>query len=213
MAHHQARPLPHGLPAARWDAPPDELGEFATRLDDWTVLAQDPFSPADSRPYIAVHMLRSYLTDEQLRKLLRWVTRPLSQLGVIRDNYLIVFAILLSIDKGTYIGHFVLYDQFVDSRLPFDDCEWPPGCEPARREFVDAQWRFCAKSFERGRLNDTMIPPQMVLPFDIKAILKEDSDLRVCVIEIPAHYNLLNQVSALAPAYWRDHVTNSPLSG
>jgi hypothetical protein len=207
MARQQDRFLTNA--PAQWKLA-SEPDEFVKRLDEWTVLAEDPFPSVDSHPYTPAHKIREYLTDNQLRKLLLYCRRPPDKdLDAIRNNYLIVFAILIFIGKGAYIGHFTRYDDFVDTRLPFgyhDD--WPSDTDSVRRQFVDAQWRFCAKTLERHRLNDTQIPPQMIIPFKILETLKEDADLRVCKVEIPTHYNFLNRVSEPFPTSLAANVTN-----
>jgi hypothetical protein len=83
--------------------------------------AFDAFSPAPDTPFVPKQALRSYLTQNKIKTLLRSCRRPTNQAENIRNYYLAVFATLLEIGKGKYILHFIPYDGFANEFLPFDE--------------------------------------------------------------------------------------------
>jgi len=174
----------------------NELPDFLNQLKRWTSFAVDESSPTGARPFILIHELKSYLNKDRLRKLLFYVQQTCSNEQVIRDNYVVVFAVLLKIGKGAYIKHFTSEDSLVDDRLPFTTSNgWTKDSSYFFEDFYEAQWQFCAKRLERGRLNDNRVPKEIVMPFKKMDVLKKGPDSTVFRVEIFPEYNYLNRVS------------------
>ncbi|KAF1948009.1 kinase-like protein [Clathrospora elynae] len=172
----------------------NELTDFFDQTKRWRRFAIDESSPKGLRPFIPIHELRNYLIEARLRKLLLYVHRSPNEWRGIRDSYLAVFAILLTIEKGAYISHFTRYDRLADSRLPLSNPdEWPEDCKSFFEAFDKAQREYCAKRLENGRLNDTSVPENTVMPFIKKEVLKKGPDSTVFRVEVHPDYNFLTR--------------------
>jgi hypothetical protein len=183
-----------------------ERSDFLEHVEKCKLFAVGECPPTGTRPIVSIRALRTYLTTDRLRKLLLYVGCSPSHEHAIRERYLAVFSILLSIDRGPYIRNFVQHDQLADERLPFlTRDELPEVCKVLFVEFYDAQWKFCAKRLVHDRLNDTRLHEHTVVPFKRKEKLKEGVDSTIFKVELFEEHNHLFPVGKLsARAY--DHV-------
>lgn len=181
-----------------------EVADFLGYIQDARVLALGPLSPSVSRPFIPTHVLQSYLTPPRIRDLLRCVCRPHSDWETIRNGYLAIFAVLIVINKGTYIAYFIQSHNLTDAHLPFRHSEdWPADCVEFFSDFKQAQWQFCAQPLIRHGLNHglsgTRFQDELVLPIVAISQLKSGVDSITYKVEVEPSYNhLADRVSTVS---------------
>ena len=110
------------------------------------------------------------------------------------DRYSVVFAILVAIDYGTYIGRFLPHESLVDAKLPFDD---RPRTFPDQgvsdtffQQFRIKQARFCASKIYEG---NRKIPWEEHLPFLEKELVGEGGSAKVYRVKIHANHDFLSK--------------------
>ncbi|CAN9134019.1 unnamed protein product [Alternaria alternata] len=169
-----------------------ELSAFLEHVEKRKLFAIAESPPTGTRPIVSIRALQTYLSTDRVRKLLLYINISSNYERIVRDRYLVVFSVLLSIHRGPYITSFVQYDQLVDERLPFlsrDD--WPEVCKVIFDEFYEAQWKFCAKRLVYDRLNDTRLHADEIVPFRRKDVLKAGPDSTIFKAELFEEYNYL----------------------
>ena len=143
-----------------------ELSDFLKHVEKCKWFAIADTSPTGTRPIVSTRALQTYLTADRVRKLLLYVASSPNYERIVRERYLVVFSILLSIKQGVYITTFIQHDQLADERLPFlSRDEWPEVCKVIFTQFNETQWKFCAKRLVYDRLNDTRLHANEVVPF------------------------------------------------
>jgi len=169
-----------------------EHDEYLARIADSTSLAISATPSTNTRPIVSIRALRSYVTPGRLRKLLLCVSGSTNYETAVRERYLVVFSILLSIGMGPFINKFIRHDQLVDERLPFLTRDvWPEASSEIFDKFYEAQWKFCAKTLVPDGLNDTKLCDNMVMPFKKIEILNNGSDSIISKVELFDEYNHL----------------------
>ncbi|KAF1953576.1 hypothetical protein CC80DRAFT_141675 [Byssothecium circinans] len=186
------------FPMSAWPqshARSSDVADFQGHLRDAQILAVDLLSPSKSgrtRPFVPRHALEQHLNEKTIKKLLNYYYRPIIEWESIRTSYLAIFAILIHINKGTYISHFTPHPHLADDRLPFRNyTDWPPDCIQFFLEFQQAQWRFCAAEFCKGRLNGTRFSDEVIIPITSVEVLKTGPYSCTYKIDIEPSYNLL----------------------
>lgn len=169
-----------------------ELDDYLAHIEGCTLLAISDASSTGTRPIVSIRALRSYVSPDILRKLLLCISITSNYETVVREQYLVVFTILLSIGMGPFIHTFVQHDQLVDERLPFLTRDvWPEASSQIFDNFYEAQWRFCAKTLVPDGLNDTKLCDNMVMPFKEIKVLNKGSDSTISKVELFEEYNHL----------------------
>ena len=110
-------------------------------------------------------------------------------------RYSVVFAILVSIDCGAYIGTFLPHDALCDARLPFHERpkRFPSGqgvSDALFDKFQTAQARFCAPKFTEGHHN---FERDERLPFLEKKFIGEGGSAKVYRVKVHAKHDLLDR--------------------
>ena len=109
------------------------------------------------------------------------------------NHYRWGFAILLSINEGSYIREFVEHSELQDSRLPFP--ETPPKGFPASSDnklfasFYNQQWIYHPLDL-RYRMRG-QIPENVILPIQVQEKLGRGGSANVYKIEVDEEYNKL----------------------
>jgi hypothetical protein len=187
------------MPTTRSRGANNELTTFLVQLEKRMLSVVDESSPTGTRPIVSIHALQTYLTSDKVRKLLLYVTNSSINERIVRERYLVVFSVLLSINRGPYIKIFVQYDQLTDERLPFlSRGSWPKACKVIFDEFYEAQWKFCAKRLVYDRLNDTRLHADEIVPFRRKDVLKAGLDSTIFKAELSEEYNYLFPVGLIS---------------
>lgn len=113
----------------------------------------------------------------------------------LRARYSVVFAILVSIDHGKYIGNFISHDALCDARLPFTE-------RPKRfpldqgapdvffEKFSAAQARFCAPKFTEGHHKFEW---DERLPFLEKMFIDDGGSAKVYRVKLHAEHDQLHR--------------------
>lgn len=117
----------------------------------------------------------------------------------ILTRYSVVFAILVSVDHGEYIGNFLPYDSLCDARLPFSDrpARFPlvhGGSNVLFDRFQAAQARFCASKFTGGHHK---FEREERLPFLEKKLVGEGGSAKVYRVKIHAKHDDLHRPGSL----------------
>lgn len=111
------------------------------------------------------------------------------------NRYSVVFAILVSIDHGQYIGNFTPHDALCDARLPFTE-------RPKRfpldqgssnlfyERFATAQARFCAPKFTEGHCE---FEAEERLPFLEKEFIDDGGSAKVYRVKLHAEHDLIHR--------------------
>lgn len=109
------------------------------------------------------------------------------------NHYSIVFAILVSIDCGAYIGNFLTHDSLRDTRLPFVE---RPRRFPEQgvsdvffQRFKDEQARFCAPKFDEGHHK---FEQDERLPFLEKKFVGAGGSAKVYKVKLHAMHDYLS---------------------
>jgi hypothetical protein len=146
-------------------------------------------STTQQHKFIRRATLRDYLTPNQLRKLLN----SHGELDAVKTAYLVVFAILVFIGKGIYITRFIPHNDLDDEHLPFQHFGgWPDDCLEFKEQFFKAQWQFCAQSLKIGRLNETRLSSEVIVPITRRTLLKKGVVSSTYVVDIHPEYDLLS---------------------
>lgn len=192
--------------------PPPEVADFLSHLKENRVTAygSPSLSPAASRPFIPTSVLSAYLTRLKIKELLRCFYRSEVEWEAIQHDFLAVFSILITINRGEYITHFVQSHNLTDDRLPFKHIDsFPSQCAEFWEAFYTAQWEFCAETFKRGKLNGTRFPSQIILPIVSRTNLKDGIDSCTEKIEIePSLNSLFDNVSTILASLTRNSLLN-----
>lgn len=167
-----------------------DVADFLHHIEKNRQYAVVDESPTSRRAFVPITALRSYLTCENISKLLRSYHLPHHNWKTIQQDYIIIFTILISIGKVPYLQYFL--EGRSDAHLPFRPSEaedWHFECRKFFTEFSDAQWQFCAQNLEPNRLNGRRIDDKVILPFTKQRRIKHGKD----VYEVEAHpaYNQL----------------------
>lgn len=144
--------------------------------------------------------LKEYFSDhDRLEELLRCVlpsTGPVPvQRKPIKTQYTKVFAILLHINRGNFIKHFVIHNSLSDEKLPFDTRpeNFPPNLEDIDtsffQDFYERQWMFCAPTLSYERFKDWQA--RTILPIISKESLGTGGSSETYKIELQSTYNRL----------------------
>ena len=183
-------------------APPSDVAadciEYLRQKEAW---AFDPSSPDARRAFVPIHVLQRYLDKPRIERLLSYFHRSAADWRWIQSDYLAVFAVLITIDKGAYITHFTWHDHLADDRLPsISASDLPPDCRSFFPQFAAARWRFCAQTLRKGRLNEKRFPPETIIPITSYRPLKEGPDSSTYKVKIHPDYNqLADKVRMLKP--------------
>jgi hypothetical protein len=139
-----------------------------------------------------------FLDHERTTKLLQSVfgfdrPPPIDARNISR-GYERIFAILLLIGRGAYIGHFV-HSGIDDSRLPLhalpEDVPIPSRDPEFFSAFYKCQWQFCAHTFEKS-YNRSQLRNETVLPITSIRVIRTASNADLVQINIHPAYNRLS---------------------
>jgi hypothetical protein len=146
----------------------------------------------DNRSFIPRHALRRFLTHDMVKKLLKITCMNSLKWEAVCNKYLTVFVILLSIDQGAYIMHFLRYNYLADAFLPFNDqTNWPLTCRKFFEAFDKIQWEFCAQELGSDDLDDKEFDSRIIVPIISREPLKS-GDSRTSKVEVHPDYNCLS---------------------
>ncbi|KAF2115660.1 hypothetical protein BDV96DRAFT_492255, partial [Lophiotrema nucula] len=166
--------------------------EFLRHIKKSEISSDNPSSTSPNRPFIPYPALSAYLMNDQIRGLLDYCAQSTVDCATIRQGYLLVFAIILSINQGAYLPYFLQSDELADEHLPFTHSQnWPEPCTQIFEQFFKAQWRFCAFKLRKSRLNDTQIQDECIVPIVKKVGLKDGGISSTYRVDIHPAYNLL----------------------
>ncbi|KAF7682277.1 hypothetical protein GT037_001253 [Alternaria burnsii] len=166
--------------------------DFLEHVEKCKLFAIAESPPTGTKPIVSIRALQTYLNTDRVRKLLLYINISSNYERTVRDRYLVVFSVLLSIHRGPYITRFVQHDELADARLPFRSRgEWPEVCKVIFDEFYEAQWKFCAKRLVYDRLNDTRLHADEIVPFRRKDVLKAGPDSTIFKAELFEEFNYL----------------------
>ncbi|KAH7063887.1 hypothetical protein BKA63DRAFT_428685 [Paraphoma chrysanthemicola] len=161
----------------------------------------------DHRPFVPKLALREYLTRERVKKLLLISCTHSLRWEEVRNKYLAVFVILLSIEQETYIANFLQHNYLADTHLPFHDpSAWPEQCRKFFKDFDQIQWQYCAQSLEPDDLHDKVLDPRIVVPLISQHVFKS-GDSKTSKVEVQPDYNCLlpssqRNTDVTAPQYF-----------
>lgn len=109
------------------------------------------------------------------------------------DRYSVVFAILVAIDHGAYIGRFLPHESLRDARLPFAE---RPRRFPNQgvsdtffQQFQIEQARFCAPKIYEGTYK---FEREERLPFLERKLVGEGGSAKVYRVKLHANHDYLN---------------------
>ena len=182
------------------EAQPDqdeELQKFHNWVKGHLVTSKEPSNKGD-RDFVTSDGLKDYFLKDgskRLRRLLDIVAPSTSgettSIEDVTNNHLIVFAILLSIGKGRFVGHFSKREGLSDAKLPFTDkTQFPTDTEDTLFErFKAKQWIFCAARFESRP--EAFWEPDRILPIIFKTPMKSGGGGETFKIKIHPSYDFL----------------------
>lgn len=161
------------------------------------------FGKSSEDKYIPRSSLSRYFTDEggSIESLLEEVLKDeehAPQAETVLNQYLVVFAILLSIGKGQYLSRCIERD-YSDDKLPFFD---RPRHFPKSEEgsffdsFSDAQWRFCPVRINKNPVN-FQIEPEQILPLRRREQISRNESSTTYLVEFHEEYDSLSEDSAI----------------
>lgn len=158
--------------------------------------------------FVPAQALRQYLTNPGktgraiLEDLLDGLKIDLTHFTGIRNNCLVVFTILLRLNKFNEIPKFVRDRQLFDDRLPFhknDKSKWPEDCQVFFDQFYAEQWQFCVEKWEEGKLTGLDFDEDALFPIVARETLRNGTNSNTYKIELCAEYNGLDtSVSCLS---------------
>jgi hypothetical protein len=178
----------------------DRRSQLASRRDDILRLVDGLPTPAVSaasttpnEPFVPRNDLARELNRERIKTLLDYDGVRDVSCDTIHEDYLAVFGILVWIRRTKYISDFVRYEELADTYLPFhNDNEWPSDCSGFFNDFKREQWKFCAQEFRPGKLNDSRIRSDKIIPIVARSTLSKSPDSIVENIVIHPDYDLLS---------------------
>ena len=146
--------------------------------------------------YISQADLQHYLTTERIRSLLQEVFDSTNQSPPsaerVRSNYLRPLAILLVINYGCMIRHFVDHQELRDTSLPFETEPKNFPKSPTRNffeAFQGQQWQFCAVPLEYAMSDD--LGDNYILPITDKEEIASGGSAFLYRITVDEAYNKL----------------------
>ena len=146
--------------------------------------------------YISQADLQEYLTTDQIKTLLRELFDNTNQSPPhaerVRSNYLRPFAILLALNYGCMIRHFVEYRELQDKSLPFsiEPGDFPKSSTENLFEiFRKEQWLYCAVPLEYDMRDD--LANDYILPITAKEEISGGGSAILYKITVDEAYNKL----------------------
>jgi hypothetical protein len=122
--------------------------------------------------YIPMSKLEAYWEERKVREILESHYRgPIFQNAeTIRNQYIIVFSILVYISQPHFIDHCVTRSR-TDHVLPLETRpgNWPddPASLSIYHDFYENQWKFCPLNFDINKsLHKRKLDPRQVIPID-----------------------------------------------
>lgn len=126
--------------------------------------------------------------------------------GKILNGYATVFAILIAIDRGRYIGNFLVHYTLGDAKLPFlaQSSEFPHDHSGATDDkslferFQEAQWRFCAPVLQRG--DEMVFPDRAPMPYTEKELAGTGGSAQVFKVKLHSEHDRIHKSKKQARA-------------
>lgn len=155
-------------------------------------------------PFIPYKRVQAYFTESRRIHALLIALLPEKDVGqlpstdTIKERYLRVFSILILINRGRFINHFVHHDILDDQHLPLESPShsWPNSTEAGFFEsFYQKQWLFYPAVFERHM--DRHLDENRTLPIVEKESLGEGVSAIAQRVVIEEGSNRLTPVRAL----------------
>jgi hypothetical protein len=189
-AMSRAQPQPDHAPA---------IQHFLDFVNEKSVKGTHGPSPTVNRPFMPLLRLQTYLEEQDRRR-----TRAILQALFPTDDLPIepeeiaqrcpkVFAILLCIGKGQFIGHFARYSNLRDNKLPFEarPSHFPTTSEEGQfwESFYKRQWQFCPHMFQYDI--DAELEKECILPIIHKERLAEGGSAVAYKIKLHSMYDQL----------------------
>jgi hypothetical protein len=144
-----------------------------------------------NRLFVPRHALKQYMTPSRTKILLDAHCGNSLKWGEVRNKYLAVFVILLSINRGPFLVHFLRSNQLSDASLPFQNkMDLPFNCRDFFEAFDEIQWEFCALEMQFDYLDDKDFDPRMVVPIVTEESLNS-GDSTIWKVEVHPDYNCL----------------------
>jgi hypothetical protein len=154
-------------------------------------------------PFMPQNALKQYLSQKnRLRDLLKALFDPEDPPAIVSPksiltNCISVFAILMRIQKGRYIGEFLRYRELFDRQLPFltRPTAFPSLSNDDRffSDFYKEQWRFCAHTFADGEV-DIRISESCILPVLAKESLEDGGTADLYKVALHTDYDKLQSL-------------------
>nr|KAK5446067.1 hypothetical protein LTR18_003986 [Exophiala xenobiotica] len=174
-----------------------EILDLIRWIDDNSEQGIDAFG--NRVPFMPENALKQYLSQKnRLPDLLKALFDPGEPPANVSSNsilasYISVFAILVRIHKGQYIGAFLRHKaELSDHQLPFrarpPDFPSLSNDDPFFDDFCKEQWRFCAHNFSDGE-DDIHISESYILPILAKESLEDGGTADLCRVTIHADYD------------------------
>ena len=147
--------------------------------------------------YVPFRSLETYLGDRQrLKHILKAIFPEGHSLNgeYIREHYLRILAILISIGQGRMILQFMKTQKMQDTYLPFNsqDSGFPQSSGydlPTR--FCEHQWRFCPPKMVRHM--EYSYEENAILPFRVEDFIEKGGSAHIFRICVDEDYNQLYQ--------------------
>ncbi|KAF1974922.1 hypothetical protein BU23DRAFT_553149 [Bimuria novae-zelandiae CBS 107.79] len=191
---HRSPTFPH-FSVADVSKLPDVVVDFLQHLESPStraVAVDHSLPPPHTRSFVPISALRRYLTPGVIRRLLVYYFRSGKDWKQVHEDYMIVFTILVCINKVPWLHHFLERPRLADKYLPFTHChDWRPDCHDFFDYFVQAQWQFCAQKLEKNKLNHAPVDERVIVPFVKKRTINEGTDSVKYEVEVHPDYNFL----------------------
>lgn len=165
---------------------PEPVNKMTTPPSSWSRLRLDFINSMGEREkdgldgdlnvakYVPPSSQREYWTEAKIQELCS-SCRVSADIPIIRESYIQVLSILVSISSDAYpmIHHI---DTFISHRQDDTGLPWPPGQrraifdetqDPIFAEFLDKQWKFCPVTMDSGgsnRMSNRKLDRKQVLP-------------------------------------------------
>lgn len=113
----------------------------------------------------------------------------------VQDSFLAVFSTLITIGKASHLHHFMKDRKMTDQNLPFTSPDgWHNECCSFFDDFYNAQWQFCAQSFDTDWMNETRLDDgHVILPIIDHECLKAGPDAYTYRIKLHPSYDRLQE--------------------
>jgi hypothetical protein len=190
--------------------PHSEHADFIEHVERNRVTACESFFPSGERTFIRFTTLREYLTPMNIRRLLLcYFPTGTYWRAVHNGDYLVVFSILVYINKVSFLPYFLSNRRLSDQSLPFPHhYDWPRPCREFFYMFSLQQWQFCAQRFVSDGLYDLRIDERIILPIKSTAMLHGGTDFSVYKVEMYDEYNLISEKArAILFILWQRKLT------